>query len=116
MPQTGVTKWYAHAPWQQDATPLRCVRGEDIGIHFVLFDIMTGALARDDTANLTLAQVDGAPILAIVDWRMIRYDEDEQRYYVMIETGQLAPGTYDLYIGTSLDASNRHIRIEIVEP
>ena len=110
---TGMTEWFKFDPWL-GAVPL-CACGDDIEIRFVLADTLTGDAVRDDTANLTIVRVDAGAVPEIVRWAMIPFDADLGSYGTSIGTEGLAPGTYDLHIGTSFDAVNRTIRIELVD-
>jgi len=111
-PITGMTEWFKLDPWL-DEVPF-CARGDDIEIRFALADMLTGGPVRDDTANLTVVRIEPGAIPKIVRWMMIPYCPGSGSYEAHLETSRFEAGRYDFHIGTSFDAVNRSIRIEIV--
>jgi uncharacterized repeat protein (TIGR01451 family) len=112
-PLRDVTRWFGHELWPGQA--LQIVRGDDIQMGFLLRHSLTGGIVFDPTANLVIARADGLHSV-VVRSELIRYNSARGRYEIGIETEDLEAGWYDLYIGTSIDATNRLIRFEIVDP
>ena len=98
------------------SVPEVVLQGEEIRLEFALTGLLTGSRVHDPTANLALVRHEDAGGFAFVSWNLIGFDEATQRYFHSIDTSTLAPGTYDLYVGTSQDWMSRRIRIEIEGP
>jgi len=107
--------WYAHDPYPEpDPMPV-CVKGQDLCISFTLKSAISGESLVDKTANLLLTQVEPDGIPAILSWEMIPYSATAEPYHMCLDTSDLDPGIYDIYLGTSRDGTSRRIRIEVVE-
>ena len=84
-------------------------QGDIIHVAFTLTDPVSGDVVTDAVATLSVIRVD--PV-ECTSWSMIPYSEEEGEYRIDYDTAGLAPGYYDLYIGTN-DGQTKQLRVEI---
>jgi outer membrane protein assembly factor BamB len=90
------------------------VAGELVPLQLELLDPITGEIADDVIVTFTVCGTssDGTPTIAAAG--MMTFDGDLGAYVYEYDTAGLAPGVYDVYLGTS-DGRSRHFQIEVTE-
>lgn len=90
-------------------------QGEPIHLAFPLLDSVTGSPITDATVTLSVVRIASGKPQETVYFGTIPFDQTRGMYTLDYDTGDLAPGSYDLYIGASTGQTYK-VHIEVRAP